>query len=130
MDGTIRYISYLISCFAVGLSLAQMRRGSPSARKVVDKSVLFKDPIWDAVGEKGTISKEGEKGPKTGVNGRSIDLETPPFSPSARRHHTYGWLTGEFSVVGNNVKPEEWRRGTWEHVDVRRYVAKATHPRW
>lgn len=46
------------------------------------------------------------------------------LSPSAKAHHTYGWLTNSISVIDGNDKPEEWRIGAWENVDVRRYISK------
>lgn len=98
---------------------------STCSRKVVEESILFKDPLHDLMRGDENLFKKGKGSESKGVGRQFLDLEIPPFSPSARRHHTYGWLAGEVSVVGNDLKSEEWRIGRWEHVDVRRYVMKS-----
>lgn len=100
---------------------------SPSNQPTVEKSVLFNDEPHVLVVEKGIIASPSMTGR---VPCRSVamimndDEDRINFSPSARTHHTHGWLSSCFSVVGDEPTPESWRHGNWDHVDVRRYIAK------
>lgn len=100
---------------------------SPSSQQVVEKSILFNGEPHVLVVEKGLIrASSTNRCARNG--GRTVQIaeedERINFSPSARTHHTHGWLSSRFSVVGDDPAPESWRLGNWEHVDVRRYIAK------
>lgn len=101
----------------------------PRIQMVVEKNVLFHDTPCAIEAKRDAVRKEEQVRHHSKAEESRLEVEFVPFSPSAHRHHTYGCLAGEVSVVGNNVRPEEWRRGNWEHVDVRRYVTKASHLR-
>lgn len=101
----------------------------PRAKMMVEKSILFHDTPYAIEAKRDAVWKKEQTKHHRRAEESRLEVEVAPFSPSAYRHHTYGCLAGELSVVGNNVRPEEWRCGNWEHVDVRRYVTKASHPR-
>lgn len=96
---------------------------SPSTITVVEKSILFNDEKHVVLTEKVPEHYRAVEQCHASSHNEVIP-NLVNFSPSARKHHTFGTLGGLTSVVGDNVQPESWRGAHWEHVDVQRYISR------
>lgn len=101
---------------------------SPCTTVVVEKSILFNDEKAVVLVDRGILPFYAPERIPSRIPSRAAaafpETAAVHMSPSARTHHTHGWLGGYTSTVGDNVQPEPWRQGHWDHVDVHRYISR------
>lgn len=101
---------------------------NPATISVVGQDILLNGKIHEVVVEKGLVVAGRDVYSPMNVSYQSKCDESLRLSPSAHTHHLHGWLASNISVIGGKEKPEKWRLGNWENVDVHRYIHRRYHP--